>query len=120
MSDFLKSHFDKLLLTGLLLTLFFATIHTLHHGTDTVAVNWLENTVGQVLAALLTLMVGQRLTQRNGDLTSSTPNQPPLLVVPGGAIGRVASDTGAVPASTGSTAAPVGKLASATNTGSPP
>jgi hypothetical protein len=67
MGDFFKSHFDKLLLTGLLLTLFFATIHTLHHGTDTAAINWLENTVGQVLAALLTLMVGQRLTQRSAD-----------------------------------------------------
>jgi hypothetical protein len=65
--SFLKTHFDKLLLSGLLLTLFFATIHTLHHAPDTSAINWLENTVGQVLAALLTLMVGQRLTQRNGD-----------------------------------------------------
>lgn len=67
MGDFLKAHFDKLLLTGLLLTLFFAAIHVLHHSTDTSAVNWLENTVGQVLAALLTLMVGQRMTQRASD-----------------------------------------------------
>jgi len=65
--EFLKTHFDKLLLTGLLLTLFFATIHVLHHSPDGSALNWLENTVGQVLAALLTLMVGTRLTQRNGD-----------------------------------------------------
>ena len=67
MGDFLKTHFDKLLLTGLLLTLFFATIHTLHHGNDMSVISWLENTVGQVLAALLTLMVGSRMTQRNGD-----------------------------------------------------
>lgn len=73
MSDFLKTHFDKLLLTGLLLTLFFATIHVLHHGPDETAVNWLENTVGQVLAALLTLMVGQRLTQRNIDHPPAAP-----------------------------------------------
>jgi fumarate reductase subunit D len=84
MGDFLKSHFDKLLLTGLLLTLFFATIHTLHHGTDAAAVNWLENTVGQVLAALLTLMVGQRLQQRNGDNKPPVPASPPIPVaVPG-------------------------------------
>ncbi len=67
MGDFFKTHFDKLLLTALLLTLFFATVHVLHHGPDESALNWLENTVGQVLAALLTLMVGTRMTQRGGD-----------------------------------------------------
>jgi hypothetical protein len=78
MGDFLRGHFDKLLLTGLLLTLFFATIHVLHHAPDASAVNWLENTVGQVLAALLTLMVGQRLTQRNSD----TPKPPASAAEP--------------------------------------
>lgn len=71
--EFLKSHFDKLLLTVVMLVLFFATIHVLHHGADSSALNWLEDTVGQVLAALLTLMVGSRMQQRNGDKPPAPP-----------------------------------------------
>lgn len=74
MNDFAKAHFDKLLLSFLLLILFFGAIHVLHHGSDAAAVNWMENTVGQVLAALLTLMVGQRAMQRGSDTSGNGSN----------------------------------------------
>ena len=72
MNDFLKQHFDKLLLSALFLTAlgihmhfarelaFYSTTTNVSHIAGTVS--WLENTVGQILAALLTLMVGRSLT----------------------------------------------------------
>ena len=72
MSDFFKQHFDKLLLSALFLIAlgtfmhfarsltFYATVQNASHLSG--VVNWLENTVGQILAALLTLMVGRSLT----------------------------------------------------------
>ena len=77
MGDFLKTHFDKLLLSALFLIalglelhfvrelLFYSSTVNVQHLSG--IVTWLENTVGQILAALLTLMVGR----------SMVPSQPP-------------------------------------------
>lgn len=77
MSDFWKQHLDKFLLSAL----FLITLGTFMHfargleyyvnGPNAAhvesIVNWLENTVGQILAALLTLMVGRSIaTGGNG------------------------------------------------------
>lgn len=65
--EFCKQHFDKLLLTTILFGTMGFFLHVLHHGSDAVTTAWWENIIGQILAALLTLMVGSRLTQRKGD-----------------------------------------------------
>jgi len=71
-NDFWKQHFDKILLSALFLIAlgtfmhfargieFYGNAQNVAHLTG--VVNWLENTVGQILAALLTLMVGRSLT----------------------------------------------------------
>jgi fumarate reductase subunit D len=80
MLDFLKMHFDKLLLLALFCLCMGYTLHGMHRGFDDAFVNWAQNITGQVLAALLTLMVGTRLTARNGDHTyPPTPPTPPAL-----------------------------------------
>jgi hypothetical protein len=68
-----KAQFDKLLLTGLLLILVGVFLHALHHAADVGTINWFTNTIGQVLAALLTLMVGRSMNTRNGDHPSDPP-----------------------------------------------
>ena len=63
--EFLKTHFDKLLLSSLFLAAMVLFLHTIHHTQDVSVVNWLQNTIGQILAALLTLMVGRSMVQKN-------------------------------------------------------
>jgi hypothetical protein len=65
--NFVRSHFDKLLLSGLFLTALGLFMHAIHHAPDAGVVNWLENTIGQILAALLTLMVGRGLVAGGGN-----------------------------------------------------
>lgn len=79
MGDLFKANFDKLLLSILFLTVVGLLLHAIHHQADAGTISWFENTIGQVLAALLTLMVGRSMTSRNGDhptdvktVTSST------------------------------------------------
>jgi hypothetical protein len=70
--EFLKLNFDKLLLSTLFLSGLATFLHfarsmefysTTQNSTHLMnVVNWLENTIGQILAALLTLMVGSRFT----------------------------------------------------------
>lgn len=65
-SDFTKSHFDKLLLT--FLVLFFASIavHAVHYGEPATTAFATDN--GKLFAgALLTLITGQRFLQRGSD-----------------------------------------------------
>ena len=71
MRDFWEKHFDKILLSALFLIAlgtfmhfaraieFYGTASNSQHLTG--IVTWLENTVGQILAALLTLMVGRSI-----------------------------------------------------------
>lgn len=73
LTDFIKVYFDKLLLSVLFLLGMTFLLHAVHHAVDSGTVSWIENTVGQILAALLTLMVGRSLTQRAGD-NGSQPN----------------------------------------------
>jgi hypothetical protein len=98
MSDFWKQHFDKVLLSSLFLLALGTFMHFARaiefYGSSTNAahlegvVNWLENTVGQILAALLTLMVGRSLTATatttpNGIATSTVgPTQAPPAAQP--------------------------------------
>lgn len=65
--DLTKLHFDKLLMTMLLIITYGFFLHTIHHGADAVTISWWENIIGQILAALLTMMVGSRLNQRKSD-----------------------------------------------------
>jgi hypothetical protein len=95
MSDFFKQHFDKLLLSSLFLIALGTFMHFARslefYATEANAahlagiVSWLENTVGQVLAALLTLMVGRGLS------ASAT-------ATPGGGSSASSGDDGAGPA----------------------
>jgi hypothetical protein len=98
MKDFLKTHFDKLLLSALFLTglgtfmhfarelAFYSTQNNVNHLSG--LVNWLENTVGQILAALLTLMVGRSLTasavssQTGSSASTGTSDEEPTPPVP--------------------------------------
>lgn len=100
MSDFFKQHFDKLLLSALFLIAlgtfmhfargleFYTNANNQAHLTG--VVSWLENTVGQILAALLTLMVGRSLTATatinpSGGATATTgpPPATPAAAAPG-------------------------------------
>ena len=87
MSDFLRAHFDKLLLSALFLISLGMQVHfsrelAFYSNTTNVThisgtVNWLQNTVGQILAALLTLMVGRSLT--SGSQPPPPPSEPPKV-----------------------------------------
>jgi len=63
----LWSHFDKLLLAGLFVLVTGLTFWIMHRFPDSESLHWVENADGQILAALLTMMVGQRMTQRKPD-----------------------------------------------------
>lgn len=63
----LWSHFDKLLLAGLFILATMLTFYAMHRFPDSEALHWMQNADGQILAALLTLMVGQRMSQRKQD-----------------------------------------------------
>jgi hypothetical protein len=79
---FIEKHIDKLMLSGLFLIVlgtfmhfaraveFYATPDNATHMQN--VVNWLENITGQILAALLTLMVGRGMTSNQ-----PPPNGPP-------------------------------------------
>jgi len=67
MKETLWGHFDKLLLAALFLIVTSLTFWTMHHFPGSEQLHWIENADGQILAALLTLMVGQRMTQRKAD-----------------------------------------------------
>jgi membrane protein implicated in regulation of membrane protease activity len=73
--EFMNSHFEKLLLSGLFLIAFGMTVHAMHYSIDASARAWLEQTTGQIIAALLTLMVGSRMTPRNGDSEEKKNNK---------------------------------------------
>jgi hypothetical protein len=64
----MMQHFDKLLLSALFLVAMGVFLHALHHLADAGTISWFENTIGQILAALLTLLVGRSIANsRNGD-----------------------------------------------------
>lgn len=84
MRDFLEKHFDKLFLGMMFLGgcgfLIWIYCHANSHS------QWAENAIGQILAALLTLMTGARLAQRgsdnggtNGKTNGTTPSGPVAL-----------------------------------------
>jgi len=75
---FIDRHFEKLLLSLLFIATLAIFLHAIHaKDVDPATINWLQNTVGQILAALLALMVGTRLAQRNGDSKTSNTVTPP-------------------------------------------
>jgi hypothetical protein len=95
--DFIKQHVDKLLLSLLFLICFGIFIHftrqlfffatpanATHLGNE---INWLENIVSQILAALLTLMVGRSVsatatTTPGGATTVTTGPTAPTVITP--------------------------------------
>lgn len=72
--DWIKANTDKVLLSCLFLTVLGVIVLFIWHGADGNRLNWLENVAGQVLAALLTLMVGRSLTQRKDDSPTVSDN----------------------------------------------
>jgi len=63
MKDFLKSNFDKLLLAALLIFFVLMAVHYSSRPSE----QSLADDAKLILGALLTLITGQRLMQRNGD-----------------------------------------------------
>ena len=63
----LWGHFDKILLACLFLIVTGVVFWVMHKFPDSESLHWVENADGQILAALLTLMVGQRMSQRKQD-----------------------------------------------------
>jgi predicted tellurium resistance membrane protein TerC len=81
MGDKLWAHFDKLLLAVLFVIGVTVLVHIVHHGgVDVSLVQSVITWVGQILAALLTLMVGQRWMQRKADNGNGKGGDPPPSV----------------------------------------
>lgn len=82
--DFLKSEFDKIMLCVLFFLTMGFLLHAIHHTTDGATITWLEDIVGQILAALLTLLVGARMQNRKTDGSNGTtaPPAPPVTLPP--------------------------------------
>lgn len=80
--DWAKQNFDKLLMSGLFLFMIGVLIHVVHHGSDAGTISWLENTVGQILAALLTLVVSKQLAQRATDIQNTGPGTQTIVTPP--------------------------------------
>lgn len=75
MKDFFKSNFDKLLLASLLI--FFVLMAVYHSGSSHLA-----DDAKLILGALLTLITGQRMMQRNGDNGNGNGNGKPSPTPP--------------------------------------
>lgn len=69
--DFVKANFGLLVLLLLFLTILGVTFHIFHESVNPMAkdfLTWLEGKAGEVLAAVMTLIVGVRAANgRNGD-----------------------------------------------------
>ena len=64
MMEFVRNYFDKLALILLFIILTILVEHAVHtSGVDMVNINWLENLDGQVIAALLALLYGDKKRQ---------------------------------------------------------
>lgn len=77
--DFVKANFGLLVLLLLFLSLLGVTFHVFHESiSNPVAkdfLTWLEGKAGEVLAAIMTLIVGVRAAnQRSGESGSTTPS----------------------------------------------
>ena len=77
MKDWFIHNTDKLILLSLLLITLGLALALIFHHSDNSAVQWIENIVGQVLAALLTIMVGRTLASRKDDTTNGAAAAPP-------------------------------------------
>ena len=78
----LWTHFDKLLLAVLFVVVTGLTFWIMHKFPDSESLHWIENADGQILAALLTMMVGQRMIQRKPDDTNGKAPVPPTVPTP--------------------------------------
>jgi len=73
--DFVKANFGLLVLTLLFMTLLAISFHVYHEGSTNALgkdfLAWLEQKAGEVLASVMTVIVGARATnQRAGDTTN--------------------------------------------------
>jgi hypothetical protein len=62
---FLKSQFDKILISALLLFLMFFWQHAIHHNVDPATVQWLEKSIDILTGSLGTLVTGQMFRGSN-------------------------------------------------------
>ncbi len=76
MKDWFTHNTDKLMLLSLLLIVLGLAVALILRHSETSAVQWIENIVGQVLAALLTIMVGRTLATRKDDAPNGAASPP--------------------------------------------
>lgn len=71
--EFIKQNFDKILMSLLFIIMIFVFLHSIHHGVDAGSVSWLQTTIGQILAALFTLVVSKGAKSSTTDISSGGP-----------------------------------------------
>lgn len=70
--EFLRRDFDKLLLTSVFLLLVGLVVHMSHDNQDASIINWAREQAGTVLGALLGLITGVALRNRDAAVNKST------------------------------------------------
>lgn len=72
--DFLKNHFDKLLLVFLIGVFLAAALHGIHHGLDGSFASFCEDSIKNLTGALLILLTGRLVNRKNdGNGNGNTP-----------------------------------------------
>jgi len=66
MTDFIKTQFDKLLLTFLVLVSLGVVLHLIHHTADASVINWGLALVSGIVGSLLTLITGNVMKSQAG------------------------------------------------------
>jgi hypothetical protein len=59
--DFLKANFGLLVLLAIFTLLHFTAFHIVHHATDASWQEWIQQKEGEILAAVLTVIVGAKV-----------------------------------------------------------
>lgn len=75
--DHLWQNFDKLLITGLMVTFAGVTIFLILHKADDAALQWAETLTGSMSSALLALLGAAKLQQRAADKNGNGNGTPP-------------------------------------------
>lgn len=64
--DFVNEHFNVILVFLVLIISLSLTLHVIHDGGDSSAIQWFENLTGQFASALLTLLVANKVMGGGG------------------------------------------------------
>lgn len=71
--DFLKANFGLLVLLVIALVLHMSAFHAVHSAGEGDWLGWLQGKEGEILAAVLTVIVGNKGNQRTGDKQPEPP-----------------------------------------------